>query len=167
MLKKIENEEYEVDYIVLFGRYENEHPEDHYKNKASRRLVYDTVEEAAEKASYRPDAKVWEVAHAMDSGDIVFVTELKQYAVNCVCVDANGHNVTVIDDISVYAEDEKAALGCGICEIANRIAESCDFTIKEIITSEYASECEVIAVNVFDCEEVERYIDFEVEEVEE
>lgn len=77
MLKKIENEEYEVDYIVLFGRYENEHPEDHYKNRRRRRLVYDTVEKAAEKASCRPDARVWEVAHAIDSGDIMFVAEIK------------------------------------------------------------------------------------------
>lgn len=73
----IEMEEFEVDYMVLFGAYDNEHPESHYNNRKSKRQVYDTIEEAREQAEGYSNAKIWEVAHATDSGDIVFLTEVK------------------------------------------------------------------------------------------
>ena len=41
-----ELEEFDIDYIVLFGAYDNEHPESHYNNRKSKRQVYDTIEEA-------------------------------------------------------------------------------------------------------------------------
>lgn len=73
----IEMEEFDVDYIVLFGAYNNEHPEDHYGNRKSKGLIYDTVEKAKEKAEGYSNAKIWEIAHAIDSGDIVFVSEVR------------------------------------------------------------------------------------------
>ena len=39
-------EEFDVDYMVLFGAYDNEHPELHYNNRRSKRQVYETIEEA-------------------------------------------------------------------------------------------------------------------------
>ena len=73
----IEVEEFDVDYMVLFGAYDNEHPELHYRNRRSRGLIYDTVEVAREKAEGYSNARIWEVAHAIDSGDIVFISEVK------------------------------------------------------------------------------------------
>lgn len=70
-------EEFDVDYMVLFGAYDNEHPELHYNNRKSKRQVYDTVEEAKEKAEGYCNAKIWEVAHAIDSGDIAFISEVR------------------------------------------------------------------------------------------
>ena len=70
-------EEFDVDYMVLFGAYDNEHPELHSNNGRSNRQVYDTIEEAREKAEGYFNAKIWEVAHATDSGDIAFLTEVK------------------------------------------------------------------------------------------
>lgn len=75
MRKTFETEEFDVDYIVLFGD-ENLRPEDHYRNRKSKREVYNTVEEAREKAECYSNARVWEVAHATDSGDIVFTSEV-------------------------------------------------------------------------------------------
>ena len=69
--------EFDVDYIVLFGAYDNANPELHYDSKKSRGQVYNTVEEAKEQAEGYSDAKIWEVAHAIDSGDIVFLSEVK------------------------------------------------------------------------------------------
>lgn len=74
---KVVQEEMEVDYIVLFGAYYNEHPAEHYKYKKSIHQVYKTAEQAKEMAAEHTNARVWEVAHAIDSGDIVFVTEVK------------------------------------------------------------------------------------------
>ena len=73
----IEMEEFEVDYMVLFGAYDNEHPEDHYNNRKSKRQIYNTMEEAREYAKGYSNAKIWEVAHYIDSGDIAFLTEVK------------------------------------------------------------------------------------------
>jgi len=73
----VETEEFEVDYIVLFGVYDNEHPEDHYKNRKSNGKVYETIEEAKEKAEGCCDSKIWEVVHAIDTGDIIFFNEIK------------------------------------------------------------------------------------------
>ena len=70
-------EEFDVDYMVLFGAHDNEHTELHYNNRRSKRQVYDTIEEAREKAEGYFNAKIWEVAHATDSGDIAFLTEVK------------------------------------------------------------------------------------------
>lgn len=72
----IELEEMEVDYMVLFGT-ANHKPFDHYRNRKSKGEVYDTIEIAKEKAEEYSNAKIWEVAHAIDSGDIVFVSEIK------------------------------------------------------------------------------------------
>ena len=41
-----ELEEFDIDYIVLFGAYDNEHPESNYNNRKSKTQVYDTIEEA-------------------------------------------------------------------------------------------------------------------------
>ena len=38
----IEIEEFDVDYMVLFGAYNNEHPEDHYGNRKSKGEIYET-----------------------------------------------------------------------------------------------------------------------------
>lgn len=73
----IEIEEFDVDYMVLFGTYDNEHPELHYNNRRSKKQIYDTVEEVKEKAEGYSNAKIWEVAHAIDSGDIVFISEVR------------------------------------------------------------------------------------------
>ena len=54
-----------------------EHSELHYNNRRSKRQVYDTVEEAKEKAEDYSNAKIWEVAHAIDSGDITFISEVR------------------------------------------------------------------------------------------
>lgn len=70
-------EEFDVDYMVLFGAYDNEHPELHYNNRRSKRQVYDTVEEAKEMAEGYSNAKIYEVAHAIDSGDIAFISEVR------------------------------------------------------------------------------------------
>ena len=72
----IELEEFDVDYMVLFGAYDNEHPELHYNNRRCKRQVYDTIEEAREKAEGYFNAKIWDAAHATDSGDIAFLTEV-------------------------------------------------------------------------------------------
>lgn len=80
MLKKFEMdygiEELEVDYIVLIGAYDNEHPKDHYSNRRSCGKVYETLDRAKEVAEGQTDAKIWEVAHAIDTGDIMFVTQM-------------------------------------------------------------------------------------------
>jgi hypothetical protein len=70
-------EEYDVDYMVLFGERDNEHPEDHYTNRKNNGMVFDTLVEAKDSADEKWNARIWEVAHAIDSGDIVFVTEVK------------------------------------------------------------------------------------------
>ena len=56
-------EEFDVDYMVLFGAYDNEHPELHYNNRRSKRQVYDTVEEAKEKLAQLD--KGWYDDHAV------------------------------------------------------------------------------------------------------
>lgn len=73
----IEMEEFDVDYMVLFGAYDNEHPELHYGNRRSKGEVYDSIERAREEAEGYYNAKIWEVAHAIDSGDVVFVSEVE------------------------------------------------------------------------------------------
>lgn len=73
----IEIEEFDVDYMVLFGAYNNEHPEDHYGNRKSKGEIYETLEIAKEKAEDYSNAKIWEVAHAIDTGDIVFISEVR------------------------------------------------------------------------------------------
>ena len=70
-------DEFDVDYMVLFGAYDNEHPELHYNNRRSKKQVYETIEEAREHAEGYSNARIWEVAHATDSGDIAFLTEVK------------------------------------------------------------------------------------------
>lgn len=70
-------EEFDVDYMVLDGVYANEHPEAHYGNRKSKGEIYKSLEEAKEKATLYYNAKIWEVAHAIDSGDIVFVSEVR------------------------------------------------------------------------------------------
>lgn len=69
-------EEYEVDYMVLFGAYDNEHPENHYSNRKSKGKVYETIEEAREQAEGYSNAKIWEIAHC-DDGGVAFVTQVK------------------------------------------------------------------------------------------
>lgn len=71
-------EEYEVDYMVLFGAYNNEHPEDHYNNRKSKHEVYETLDEAKEKAEGHTNARIWEIAHDIECGDIVFVKEVSK-----------------------------------------------------------------------------------------
>lgn len=70
-------EEFDVDYMVLFGAYDNEHPELHYNNRKSKRQIYDTLEAAKEEAEGYSNAKIWEVAHSIDSGDIAFISEVR------------------------------------------------------------------------------------------
>ena len=70
-------EVYDFDYMVLFGAYDNEHPEDHYRNRKSKGEIYNTIRQARERAWGYSNVKIWEVAHSIDSGDIVFVREVK------------------------------------------------------------------------------------------
>lgn len=71
-------EEFNVDYMVLFGKYDNERPESHYGNRKSKGEIYSSIERAREEAAGKTDAKIWEVAHALDSGDIVFLNEIEK-----------------------------------------------------------------------------------------
>lgn len=70
-------EKFDVDYMVLVGAYDNEHPTDHYRARKAARKVCETLEEAREKADGVFGAIIWEVAHDISSGDIVFVSEVK------------------------------------------------------------------------------------------
>lgn len=63
------------DYIVLYGSYDNEHPEDHYKNRKSLGKVFDSADEAAEHAE--EGGVIWEIEHYEDSGDIQCVRRIK------------------------------------------------------------------------------------------
>ena len=72
----IEMEEMEVDYMVLFGT-ANYKPFDHYGNRKSKGEIFTTEEEAKEYAEGYSNAKIWEVAHAIDTGDIVTITEIR------------------------------------------------------------------------------------------
>lgn len=84
--------------------------------------------------------------------------------VTCTCIDSVGHVVETIEDINVKADDFYSALEKAVHVIVDRITSTTDFEVKEVTISQYASECEVVAVNVNDAEYIERYIDFEVEE---
>lgn len=69
-------DELRVYYIVLFGAYNNEHPEDHFEAERSRGRAYETAEEAKERAEGFCNAKIWEIA-LCDDGMVAFATEIK------------------------------------------------------------------------------------------
>lgn len=135
MIKEFEmdygKEKFEVDYMVLFGTY-NQHPEDHYRSEKSKGNVYETVEEAAFKARGYSNSTIWEVAHALDSGDIVFCNEIKiedlikKYIVQVNSdTELNFENVIwghceCIDDIE--AIDKEEALDLAKDHLRNQVA---------------------------------------------
>ena len=89
---------------------------------------------------------------------------MTDWKASCVCIDPEGHVGAVIEDINVKADNYCSALEKAVHVIVNRITNTSDFEVKDFTISQYGSECEVVAVSVNDAEDIEIYIDFEVEE---